>query len=105
LGDVSSQVYEFAATPRPCVFLDAHAARWQGNPDYLMWQMGEVVSTRARILPALLESAARHQEYIGVQRSLVGAALGDTGPGAPQRAARIILDELNRVGRRSRAQA
>lgn len=97
LGDVSSQVYEFAATPRPCVFLDAHAARWQDNPDYLMWRMGEVVDTKARILPALRDAFARHRQYIDVQRALVTAALGDTGPAAPERAAQFILEEIARV--------
>jgi hypothetical protein len=105
LGDVSSQVYEFAATPRPCVFLDAHAAPWQGNPDYLMWQMGEVVDTQTRILPALLESSARHRSFIDVQKSLVSAALGDTGPDAPERAAQIIVDGINRASGRVRAPA
>lgn len=97
LGDVSSQVYEFAATPRPCVFLDAHGVRWQGNPDYLMWRMGEVVPKKERILPALLEAEARHRDFRDVQRALVEAALGDTGPQAPERAARVILDEINRA--------
>jgi len=99
LGDVSSQVYEFAATPRPCVFLDAHAARWQDNPDYLMWRMGEVVDTKARILPALRDAFARHRQYIDVQRALVTAALGDTGPAAPERAAQFILEEIARVAK------
>jgi hypothetical protein len=99
LGDVSSQVYEFAATPRPCVFLNAHAARWQANPDYLMWQMGEVVEVKSRILPALLEATRRHGEFSDAQRSLVHAALGDTGPEAPTRAAQFILDVLNPAAR------
>lgn len=105
LGDVSSQVYEFAATPRPCVFLNAHDAPWRGNPDYLMWRMGEVVDSPSRILPALREARARHPEFIDVQRQLVAAALGDTGPDAPERAARVILAELERVSRRARTPA
>jgi hypothetical protein len=79
------------------VFLDAHGVRWQGNPDYLMWRMGEVVSKKERILPALLEAEARHRDFRDVQRALVEAALGDTGPQAPERAARVILDEINRA--------
>jgi hypothetical protein len=105
LGDVSSQVYEFAATPRPCVFLDAHRAQWPGNPDYLMWQMGEVVDAAQAILPALLRAMARHGEFIDLQRSMVNAALGDIGPDAPERAAQVILDELNRGARGSREPA
>jgi hypothetical protein len=105
LGDVSSQVYEFAATPRPCVFLNAHAAQWQGNPDYMMWRMGAVVDSSAGILPALLESVSRHHEFLDAQQSLVKAALGDTDPYAPERAAQIIIEELNRASRQSRAPA
>ena len=105
LGDVSSQVYEFAATPRPCVFLDAHQAQWRGNPDYLMWQMGEVVESKQAILPALLRAAARHAEFVDLQHSMVNAALGDTGPDAPERAAQVILGELNRGAQLSRAPA
>lgn len=105
LGDVSSQVYEFATTPRPCVFLDAHRAKWRGNPDYLMWQMGEVVDSKQAIMPALLRAAARHGEFVDLQRAMVNAALGDTGPDAPERAAQVILDELNRGARLSRAPA
>jgi CDP-glycerol glycerophosphotransferase (TagB/SpsB family) len=105
LGDVSSQVYEFAATPRPCVFLNAHRAQWHDNPDYLMWRMGEVVESKQAILPALLRAAARHAEFVDLQRSMVNAALGDTGPDAPERAAQVILGELNRDALLSRAPA
>ena len=45
LGDVSSQVYEFIRTPRPCLFLNAHAVDWrkESNTLYLFWQMGPVI--------------------------------------------------------------
>ncbi len=45
LGDVSSQVYEFIRTPRPCIFLNAHTVDWrnQSNTLYLFWQMGPVI--------------------------------------------------------------
>ncbi len=97
LGDVSSQVYEFAAHPRPCVFLDAHGADWRGNPDYLMWRMGEVVDSLARLPAALREATTRHAAFRPVQQELVRAALGDTGPEAPRRAAEVILGALRRV--------
>jgi hypothetical protein len=44
MGDVSSMVFEFIAIkPRPCVFLNAHHVKWQGNIDYRFWDMGKVV--------------------------------------------------------------
>lgn len=92
LGDVSSQVYEFAADPRPCVFLDSHAASWLGNPDYLMWEMGEVVERPEDVLPALLRAGALHGQYRERQCRLVADAVGDASPGSAQRAAQVILE-------------
>ncbi|MDT8326752.1 MAG: hypothetical protein RQ750_05105 [Roseovarius sp.] len=43
LGDQSSQVYEFIDRPRPCVFLNPDAAKWQGNPSFRSWTFGPVV--------------------------------------------------------------
>ena len=44
LGDVSSQVYEFLSSPRPCVFLNMHSVKdWQSNRNYAHWQAGPVI--------------------------------------------------------------
>ncbi|HWL63774.1 MAG TPA: hypothetical protein VNQ32_13310 [Steroidobacteraceae bacterium] len=99
LGDVSSQVYEFAAEPRPCVFLDSHAASWHGNPDYLMWEMGEVVERPEDVLPALLRAGGLHGKYRERQCRLVADAMGEIGPGSAQRAAQIILDRASTQAR------
>src|SRR3546814_16180386 len=68
LGDVSSQVYEFLATPRPCLFLDAHGVDWEGDPDYLFWTLGDVVSDLAKLPGALEQAPARHPLYADAQR-------------------------------------
>ncbi|MFP5513365.1 MAG: CDP-glycerol glycerophosphotransferase family protein [Alphaproteobacteria bacterium] len=47
IGDVSSQVYEFLLSPRPCLFLNGHRANWRDNPRYLFWTLGPVVSDMA----------------------------------------------------------
>lgn len=99
LGDVSSQVYEFAAEPRPCVFLDSHAAAWHGNPDYLMWEMGEVVDRPEDVLPALLRAGGMHAKYRERQCRLVADAMGEIGPGSAQRAAQVILDRASAQAR------
>src|SRR3546814_16149048 len=52
LGDVSSQVYEFLATHRPVLFLDAHVVDWEGDPDYLFGALADVVSDIAKSHPA-----------------------------------------------------
>lgn len=99
LGDVSSQVYEFAAEPRPCVFLDSHAAAWHGNPDYLMWEMGEVVERPEEVLPALLRAGGLHAKYRERQCRLVADAVGEVGQGSAQRAAQVILDRVSSQAR------
>lgn len=89
LGDVSSQVYEFLADPRPCVFIDAHRVAWQGDPSYAFWQLGDVCAPDA-VLAAVADAPAHHRHYIEAQRIAVAASFGDSH-GAARRAAERIL--------------
>ena len=61
LGDVSSQVYEFLWKPRPCIFLNAHHVKWQGNPFYFHWTLGQVVEDPERDLAPALARAFKVQ--------------------------------------------
>ncbi|MEG3155385.1 hypothetical protein [Sphingomonas sp. RB1R13] len=56
VGDASSQLYEFLLRPRPCLFVDAHHTKWQGNPNYAHWQAGPVISDVANLGEGLAES-------------------------------------------------
>jgi hypothetical protein len=67
LGDVSSQVYEFLIKRRPCIFLNAHDARWQGDANYAFWNFGPVVDTIDHLATALKEVAMSHAIYRPVQ--------------------------------------
>ncbi|MGH8516801.1 MAG: sensor domain-containing protein [Panacagrimonas sp.] len=58
LGDVSSQVAEFVSRPRPCLFLDAHRADWQDNPDYAFWSLGTVLRSPSDLLRQVGEALA-----------------------------------------------
>lgn len=70
LGDASSQVYEFLANPRPCIFLNPQRAQWRGNPDFAHWQSGPVVE-RIDQLDAVLDAATRHPDtHVDIQREL-----------------------------------
>lgn len=90
VGDVSSQVYEFLATPRPCVFLDAHGTDWRGDPDYLFWTLGDVVDDLAD-LPAALDAApGRHPRYADAQRHRLAESIGGDPAGAARRGAEAI---------------
>ena len=94
LGDTSSQVVEFLARPRPCVFLNSQKLDWRMTDDHGFWECGEVVDDLDRVEGALDEAARAHERYLPVQREFAADALGDTSSEAPRRAARIILDAL-----------
>jgi hypothetical protein len=90
LGDVSSQVYEFLAQPRPCVFLNAHDVSWQQDPSYRFWTLGEVVADPALLLAAIDRSFAEHPRFAEAQRiALVDSVGGDPANAAARGAAAL----------------
>lgn len=90
LGDVSSQVYEFLAHPRPCLFLDAHDTDWRGDPNYLHWQAGPVIADASDIIAATDVAVASHPDYLAPQRKLLAATFSSGGRPASERAADAI---------------
>ncbi|ARR57894.1 hypothetical protein HY78_30880 (plasmid) [Rhizorhabdus wittichii DC-6] len=100
VGDVSSQVYEFVATPRPCVFLNAHGVEWRDNPHFLFWQMGDVIERPEELMDAIRAAPERHVLYVQRQRELAERSLGDLSADAAKRAADDIVRFLRegRVG-------
>ena len=94
LGDTSSQVVEFLARPRPCVFLNSQQLDWRATDDHGFWECGDVVETFERIESAISESASLHSKYRDIQERFARQALGVCGPEAPLRAARIILEAI-----------
>ncbi|MBJ7500816.1 MAG: hypothetical protein JHC57_13780 [Sphingopyxis sp.] len=91
LGDVSSQVYEFLATPRPCLFLNAHEVDWVGDPDYLFWTLGDVIDDLSELPRALEQAPGRHPLYADAQRERLAESIGGNPAGAAQRGAEAIL--------------
>lgn len=75
IGDVSSQVYEFLIRPRPCLFVDAHAADWQESEDYAMWRLGEVVEPACDVIAAIDRAFADHQTYLPRQKARMAYAI------------------------------
>ena len=96
VGDVSSQVYEFIAKPRPCVFLNGHGVDWRGDPNYAYWQLGDVVDDPADLMPAIAAAGERHALYRERQEELASATLGDRSGGPSERAAEAVLRFLRR---------
>jgi hypothetical protein len=96
VGDSSSQVYEFLARPRPCVFLNAHRVDWRDDPNYVHWHLGDVVDDPNDLMAAVAAAPERHRLYIDRQRQ---AAIDtfDEVQGSPSKvAADAILDFLSR---------
>ncbi|MGC4251921.1 MAG: hypothetical protein QM605_10805 [Sphingobium sp.] len=98
LGDVSSQVYEFLAIPRPCLFLNAHGVDWQGDPDYLFWTLGDVLDDLSALPEALDKAGERHPLYAETQRRRLAESIGGNPVGAARRGAEAILRFLAKTG-------
>ncbi|MGC5747152.1 hypothetical protein J4P41_00735 [Gluconobacter sp. NFX36] len=92
VGDVSSQVYEFLITPRPCVFLNAHGIDWRNNPDFAHWHLGDVVDDPKDLMAIIHAAPARHAIYRDRQVEMASRSLGNRSPGAARRGADAILD-------------
>ena len=95
LGDVSSQVYEFIQTPRPCIFLNSHHIDYWDNPNYRHWQAGQVISSPDELGPALREALANPEANGPAQRRLFDESFDITGEPSSERAARAIMRFLN----------
>ena len=92
LGDVSSQIYEFLQTPRPCIFLNAHHVDWQDDVNFTQWKTGQVIDD-VKALSAALQNAIPLQEiYRPVQEALFAYTFNITPEPSANRAARAIAE-------------
>lgn len=101
LGDVSSQVYEFLAEPRPCVFLNAHQVDWRENPRYACWHLGQVAETVEATMAAVRSAQALQPQCVARQRQALIEAMGDHIEGSAARGADHILAFLMGASARS----
>jgi len=97
LGDVSSQVYEFLNRPRPCLFLDAHDTRWQGNPNYRHWTTGPVKTDTSDIIGAVDAAFASQASFRDTQLAVLDDSFSVTAMPASVRAATAIIDYLDQA--------
>jgi len=93
LGDVSRQVFvALGYKNRPCIFLNPHQRKWQQNPDFRMWRMGEVINEISDLHPALACCRKRFDQFQSVQKEL-GRQTFSLGPEtAGARGAKAIRD-------------
>ena len=94
LGDVSSQIYEFLRTPRPCIFLNSQGVTYQGDPNYLHWSAGQVLSGPSELDRALADATANPERYLAIQRRLFSESIALELTPSSLRAAQAIMQYL-----------
>ncbi len=100
LGDVSSQVYEFLKSPRPCAFINAHGLPWEGDPNFAHWNAGPVIARAESLDGALADAVRNHPSaYAAAQQKLFDYTFDLQDEPSSERAARVIAGLL---GLRSR---
>lgn len=96
LGDVSSQIYEFLADPRPCLFLNGHAGPWRADPNYAHWHYGPVHESADRIVDKAAAAMAAHGMFEPAQRRGIADTFDVRAASASRRAAQAVGDYLIR---------
>jgi hypothetical protein len=94
IGDTSSQVVEFLARPRPCIFLNPWGRAWSDDPSYAQWHCGQVIEHLDALLSAIEAAPGVQPSFAERQEAFAEAALGDVSGAAPNRAAKLILELL-----------
>ena len=99
LGDVSSQVYEFLRTPKPCLFLNASDAAWQGDESFHHWGYGPVLDGVDHIVDDVAAAQASHGDYLEAQKCGFAESFDLQTTPSSVRAAQAIVDRLPTMGR------
>ena len=99
LGDVSSQVYEFLRTPKPCLFLNASDAAWRGDESFHHWGYGPVLDGVDHVVDDVAAAQASHGDYLEAQKRGFAESFDLQATPSSVRAAQAIVDRLPARGR------
>jgi len=94
LGDVSSQIYEFLRTPKPCLFLNPANVTWQGDESFHHWLYGPVLPDVDNLIDTVEVARQGHASYVGVQEAGFAASFDLTATPSSERAARAIAERV-----------
>lgn len=100
-GDASSQIYEFLYHPRPCIFLNSHGVKWEGDLNFTHWQAGEVISHPSELGAALDRAEELHaNRYLPIQQQIFADSFDLDARPSSQRAADVVamLADRKRTG-------
>jgi hypothetical protein len=92
IGDISSQVYEFLRSPRPCIFLNLDRIDWQKSENYTHWRLGQVIERIEDLGPALDRAAELQPSFETDQVAATRRSIDTSPEPASERQARAILD-------------
>ena len=98
IGDASSQVYEFLARPRPCIFVNTHCVAWQDNEQYAHFALGQVIERAEQLGPALERAEELQPRFEPLQRQAIEDSIDESPIPASRRQADAILDCVGRRG-------
>ncbi|SFK06875.1 glycerophosphotransferase [Caulobacter sp. UNC279MFTsu5.1] len=102
LGDVSSQVYEFLRTPKPCLFLNASGAAWRGDESFHHWRYGPVLDGVDGLVDAVASAQSGHPDYVEAQAQGFAESFDLRETPSSVRAAQAIVERLSPRSRRRR---
>ena len=94
LGDVSSQVYEFLRTPKPCLFLNPSNAAWQDDESFHHWRYGPVLASTDHLIDAVEATRSSHGDYVQAQKTGFAESFDLTDIPSSQRAAQAIAGRV-----------
>jgi len=94
IGDVSSQIYEWIAQPRPAIFLNPAHVDWADSPDFAHWRLGEVIDRAGDLPHALDRAVADPDRFRAAQEAAFRYTFDIAAEPAARRAARAIVGRL-----------
>ena len=92
LGDVSSQVYEYLLSPRPCIFLNLDHHDWQADEAFAHWHLGQVIDDAGALQAALDRATDLQPDFVAAQEAAMQDSIDHSPVPASQRQAALILD-------------
>jgi hypothetical protein len=82
LGDASSQVYEFIARPRPCLFVNTRGIDWADDKNFAMWRLGLTIGPSEDLVQAIDRARAAHPDFAALQQQTARAVFDVGDPKA-----------------------
>lgn len=96
LGDVSSQIYEWIAQPRPAIFFNTGGEERATSADFGHWSLGEVINSIDALPAALARARDNPDTYRVPQEERRDLTFSMTDRPARERGADAILDFMAR---------